>query len=470
MDIEELQSTHEEYNKNRDEWLRFKAAYEGTKSLIDWGALKQNNRESQESYGERKRNAYSFNYTSRIVSIINSYIFQKPSGNNYGKLGEDEFFQMFLQNADLQGKDFGLVINDNQKWASVYGHIGLLVDKPQENGNENRAQDLDDNIYPFITSFNPLGILDWETKNVNGRSVLSYLKLLDDDGTYRIWTRDSWKLWKVVDGKAVAAGNGINPLDIIPFVWMTNEDSGVRFIGKSDVKEISRMDIAILRLLSGCEEIFNLAMFPMLMKPYVPKGLNADDTVGASNVVEFDPKNPQSKPEWLKTAISEPIQAVSDWISGLVTEMYKQINANGLNTSTGGVKSGDSLQREFAALNAFLAKKAKVTVMAAEKDVIYFWLKWQGQEDLMSEVSIDRDTNYDITSMSDELDNITAAKNIVQSETFNKNCQKLVARKTLPTTTPEDEVIINDEIETGRVPLNLDDIDNANNELGNNDE
>jgi len=466
MKIEELQETHSAYQANISEWQKFKAAYSGTKALIDIGTLSQNTRESSESYEARKENAYGFNYTARIVNIINSYIFQKPSANDYGTLADDQIFQLFLNNADLEGKGFNNVINDLQRWCSVFGHVGLLIDKPVIDGDRTVKQDLDDSIYPFITAYTPLNILDWDNTRINGRSVLSFIKLQDDDGNYRLWWRDKWEVWKIIKGQPSLESSGLNPLSEIPFIFMMNDTTGERYVGKSDIQEISRMDIAILRLLSGSEEIFNLASFPMLMKPYLPSGVKDEQAVGVGNVLEFDAKNPSSKPEWLKTAIAEPIQAITEWINGLVEEMYKSINASGLNSSSQ-AKSGEALTKEFAALNAFLAKKAKNSVMNTESMVIYYWLMWQGQSDLFSNVSIDRPLDFDTSSLENELDNYTVARTMVNSETYQKALQKVIARKTLPSMSPIDEAVINDEIDAGVTVLDLASQDDGINEIDN---
>lgn len=450
MNLKELEEKHEKYTANVDEWKKFKAAYSGTKALVDHGVLKRNSRETASSYEERKENAYGFNYTNRIVNIINSYIFQKPSANDYGALSDDELFQKFLNDADFQGKTFGHVINDLQRWCSVFGHVGLLIDKPVIDGVRTVAQDVADNIYPFITSYTPLNILDWRHERINGRSVLSYIKLLDDDGNYRLWWRDSWEVWAVEKNNVVLKSSGVNPLGEIPFIFMMNDESDVRCIGKSDIQEISRLDIAILRLLSGSEEIFELASFPMLMKPYLPGGVSDNEVVGVDSVLEFDPREPASKPEWLKTAVAEPITAISEWINNLIEEMYKSINASGLNSSTQ-VKSGEALTKEFAALNAFLAKKTRVSVISTESSVIYYYLLWQGQMSLFDDVSIDRAMDFDTNSLANDLDNYTVARTLVNSEAYQKKLQKVIARKTLPNTTPADELIINSQIDNAVV-------------------
>ena len=460
MDTKELKSTHSEYDKNVNEWEKFKAAYSGTKALIDYGVLKQNTREEDRAYKYRKESAYGFNYSARIINIINSYIFQKPGSNDYGALANDALFKMFLDNADINGVSFSNVVNDLQRWASIYGHIGILIDKPIIEGRRTVSQDLQDGIYPFITSYTPLNILDWTYDRINGRSVLSYIKLLDDDGNYRLWWRDSWEVWELVKDKPVMISRGINPLNEIPFVFMINETTEVRNIGKSDIQEISRMDIAILRLLSGSEEIFNLASFPMLMKPYLPPNAVDDSVVGVGNVIEFDPKNPNSKPEWLKTEVAEPIQSITEWIKGIIEEIYKSIHASGLNSGSQ-VKSGEALTKEFSALNAFLAKKSKNTVIKTESQVIYYWLKWQGKSELFSGVNIDRPLDFDTSSLSNELDNLSVARVMVKSDTYQNLLQKMIARKTIPTITPDNEAIINKEIDEDKVNIDLNAQDNG---------
>jgi hypothetical protein len=471
MNLSELEATHYEYKKNLSEWLKYKAAYAGTNDLVEYGALPRNTRESEKSWIARKENAYGFNYTARIVELLNAYIFQKPSNNDYGELGSDDFFQLFLDDSDLCGHSFERTINDLQLWASVFGHVGILIDKPQIDGADavrTIAQDKADNTYPFITSFTPLNILDWKSGRVNGRPVLSYLKLRDDDNNYRVWTRKSFEVWGI-DGKTktpILLSSGANALGEIPFIFMYNKTSGCKYIGQSDVKEISRIDIAILRLLSGSDEVFSLASFPMLMKPYLPPGVKDENIIGAANVIEFDPKNPDSKPEWLRTEIAEPINAVMMWINNLITEMYKSVHAGGLNAN-GQVKSGESLAREFQTLNAFLAKKTKLSIINTEESVLYFWLKWQGQDELYEGVTIDRPLQFDISALVDELDNFAVAKTLVNSPTFDKALQKVIARKVLANSTAIDEVTINDEIDAGAVAFDSGDGADVNVDINN---
>jgi hypothetical protein len=247
---------------------------------------------------------------------------------------------------------------------------------------------------------------------------------------------------------------------------MYNKTSGCKYIGQSDVKEISRIDIAILRLLSGSDEVFSLASFPMLMKPYLPPGVKDENIIGAANVIEFDPKNPDSKPEWLRTEIAEPINAVMMWINNLITEMYKSVHAGGLNAN-GQVKSGESLAREFQTLNAFLAKKTKLSIINTEESVLYFWLKWQGQDELYEGVTIDRPLQFDISALVDELDNFAVAKTLVNSPTFDKALQKVIARKVLANSTAIDEVTINDEIDAGAVAFDSGDGADVNVDINN---
>jgi hypothetical protein len=228
---------------------------------------------------------------------------------------------------------------------------------------------------------------------------------------------------------------------------MKTQDSEHKEIGLSDTVEISLMDMAITRLLSSTDEVFNLAAFPILMKPYL--GFNEDDNekVSPHNVIEFDPSLPQGKPEWLKTDFATPIKTISERIEMLIDEMYKSMNAGSLNKKAGGnQKSGEALKIEFQGLNTYLSSKLTKSVLPSEKQVVTLWAAWQGIDNI-DDVSLGRSNEFNISSLSDELDNYLIADQLITSETFKKQLHKAVSRKVLPDVSNSDRNAIDDEIE-----------------------
>ena len=47
-----------------------------------------------------------------------------------------------------------------QIWASVYGHVWVMLDKPKSTAGT-KAEELAQDIRPYVTMFTPENVLDW---------------------------------------------------------------------------------------------------------------------------------------------------------------------------------------------------------------------------------------------------------------------------------------------------------------------
>lgn len=468
MLVSELRSTHEDYDTNYNEWRFLLACYEGTKELVRLGLVERNERETQENYNRRLKELYNFNYTKSVVDLFNFYLFKKGVKRTLPSLETDKFWEMFMEDCNLYGDEFDDFLTEMGRYASIMGYMGILVDKPDVN-LENQQEELDDKIYPYVAAYFPTAILDWEfRRDKNNRPYLHYLKLLDDDELYRMWWKDKYEVWELpeIDPKTGAVSDdaeakrimkGVNRLGVIPFVWLYNLKGTVRPIGISDVHEVGRIDLSILRNLSGGEEIITYAAFPMMVKPMQearPDGMNppaGEDEVSVTAVLEFDPQHPESKPDWLSAVVSEPITAILSWITRKVSEIYRSTNVGGMaamEVSTV-AKSGVALQAEFQLLNSNLVRKA-VNLEKAEKSIIHYWLRWQESEELFKNMSIERSRSYDVEQLATDLENALTSKALIKSETFIKAIQKSIARQMLPTFTDSQMKEVDDEIDESK--------------------
>lgn len=480
----ELMETHALYNENLGEWTFLLAAYEGTRELIDLGYITRHERESEENWQRRESEAYGFGYTKSVVDLFNFYLFKKevkrvvPDG-----IKNDPSWIAFQADCNLEGDKLDTFLTDSGKQASICGHVGVLVDKPSKN-LENKQQEKEAGIYPYVALYYPDAILDWRfDKDENDRPYLSYLKLRDDpDGDtskrarheYRLWYTDHFEVWetpdvdetqKPEDMDAELKYFGENPLSKIPFVWLYNMRSRRKPIGVGDVHEVSRIDVSIIRNLSEGEEVIYYAAFPMMRKPGKagggPTGDGAsppdtDDETGVTAVLEFDPNHPESKPDWLDSSVSEPIDAILKWIERKVAEIYRAVNAGGMASMEVSTvaKSGTALQAEFQLLNAHLVKKA-INLEKAEDAIDHYWLMWEGKEKYEEGIENTRERTYDVENLHADLENALTAKTIVHSETFRQKIEKRVARQMLPSAEDEDLKVIDKEIESYEAPTIL---------------
>lgn len=463
--VSALKKTNKNYDKNVAEWNFLNAMYDGIREVIRLGLVKQHERESTLSYRRRMAKLFGFGYTKSVVDIFHFYLFKKDSSKTLGSLNDNPLFKEFARDANLYGQDYDAVIMDIALYAIIQGQMGILIDKPSAQFN-NMQEQIDARVYPYIAKYYPKAILDWSfSKDQFNRPYLSYLKLLEDDGRYTIWSPVDWQLWEIPkdkngdevgdDKEAVLINSGINPLGEIPFIWHYNLRSKTIGIGMSDVHEVSRIDLSIIRNMSQIEQIIDFAAFPMMRKPAlhvkptdstVPQ---QQDDVGVEVILEFDPENPDSKPDWLEAKVKEPVEATADVISKKISEIYRASNIGGMTATepSSVAQSGVAKKIDFQMLNSKLINKAK-NLEATENLIIEFWLKWEGLwEEYKDIVRIEREKTYDIDTVAEDLENTLTSRTIVGSMKFNELLQKQTVRQMLPGANEKELFTIDSEIE-----------------------
>jgi len=467
MNRKELESKHPDYLIHSESWKFYRAAYEGTKALLDYGVVKRLTDESNEDYAARLKTIFGFNLSERLIDLVIGYLFSKPTYYDFESLKNDKLFNMFIKNCDKQGNNFEDYMQNQMLISKVYGYVGLLINKAKIDEQRTIEMDALEKIYPYITSFSPLSIYDWTYELINGAKSLTYLKLFDDTGCFNLWWPDRWEIWATDDDKEyVLHDSGINNLGIIPFVVLKNDANTVTMGGTSDIKEVARHDSALINNAHSANEIIAYNGFPMLQVPDKGQNDSRNIKVEPRAVLEYDRKFPESKASWLSTEVSAPITAIIEWNEIIILEAYKSISASFMNDNGSGVESGEAKKRAFQSFNSSLAKSASA-LQQAELNIIDIWLMWQDNQQAFESISISRTKNYDIQSLSDDLDNFTAAMQMVKSETFNQEVQKTTAGRTLPDLSRETSKIIDDEINAASVEIDLNDMDSANDELEN---
>jgi len=466
MTIEELRAVHELYSMFKDEWDFLYAAYEGARALVRAGHLIQHERETTENYEKRKNQAFGFNYTQSIVDVLNFYLFKKSVKRTLPeKVSNDPIYKMFEEDCNLEADGMDEYLAEVSRLASIMGLTGVLVDKAGV-ALDSRADQIRNRVHPYLSTFFPQAILDWKIgKDEFSRPVLEMVKLLQDDGTFLIWYPDQFEIWQVPVNekgepltekeKAELVKAVTHPLGIIPFIFVINKKWKKRPIGKSDVADIARIDVSIIRNLSQGEEIIDYQAFPMMRKPFLEarpdEQVDAQDEVGPTAVLGFDPDNPDAKPDWLESEVSDPLEAIKEWIINKINEIYRTSNIGGMQSTEGSnqVESGVALQTRFQMLNATLVRKA-IILEKVEKQVYNMFYLWEWPDsarNYIEETLIERDRTYDVENLSEDLENIITSKTIVKSKTFDSMLQKKTVRKLLPSYTDAQLKDIDDEID-----------------------
>jgi len=465
--VEEFDAKHKLYNDNVDDWIFFQLAYEGGRKFVE-SVLAKHPRESDANYKQRVKDGIVFNYARGVINIYSFYLTEQHPVREIGALENDPLFKLFEDDCDLNGTNFETFINENQKLASVFGAVGILVDKPPiPKGRNNTKEDsLRDKIYPYCATYTLPNILDWKITRdrKTGRPTLVYLKLREENDDVTIWKPRRWERYsKNQENKTVTmVDSGEVEIGEIPFVWFQNLKSITQpQIGISDITEISRITASIVRDISCGDEIIKYAGFPMLRKPMRGPGETGPDISGVTAVLEFDPdKGSDAKPDWLEAPTKEPIEAVTDWINKKISEIFEAAHLSGVHAHerSDQVRSGVAMRYEFQQLTRVLATKA-ANMNEAEMSIIRLFAKWQGHENNSTDLFVSRPADFSVDDLSAVLENLDIAKDIVRSVTFYKQLQKTIVRKTISDTNTTTLNEIYTEIDSNTTELPSPDIE-----------
>ncbi len=453
MTHEELESTHPLYAAFIGEWLFYIRSYFGGRMYKDGDYLLQHPFESAANYARRKETSYFYNYCGPVVDIFVSHLFRKDAERDFGSLSDDSLFNMFLKDADLEGNTFRHFMREAQRFASVYGRVSIIVDKPQALA-ATRAEAEDLGIRPYLSLVTPENLLDWSFVRLpySGRLVLDTVKVREGSDTYRIWNRDGWELWQAIDatGEVRLADAGWHGLGEVPLVNLYNKLSGTRMLGISDIQDIADINRNIYYLCSDAREIIENTAFPMLALPY-SRADAGNREVGPRNILQFDPAEPNSRPYWLEAPHSS-LTEIREWVRHDIEEIYRIAKLGGVKAAedSGSVRSGVAIELEYQQLYSTLSEKAD-NLEQAESRVLELWAKWENRP---FDGCIDYPDDFSVKDLDRELQNAMKAQEAaIGSPTFKKELQKRIAGSVLPKAGDEVLCRIFKEIESGAQAL-----------------
>ena len=446
MTREELEKKHPGYEALVDEWRFHIRSYFGGRTYRDGNYLLKHPFESEANYARRKETSYFYNYCGPIVDTFVSHLFRNDARREFGPLGADPLFRAFLKDADLEGNTFRHFMREAQRFASVYGRVAIVVDKPR-GGAATRAEAEAFGVRPYVSLVTPENLLDWSYGRdpSTGRPALETIKIMEPPGAYRIWTRQGWELWQTgSDNEAVLADAGEHGLGEVPVVNLYNKQSGIRMIGISDLNDIADINRNIYYLCSDAREIIENTAFPMLAIPYSRGADRGDKEVGPHNILQFDPELPNGRPYWLEAPHSS-LTEIREWVRNDIAEIYRIARMGGARATeeSAQARSGAALEVEQRQLHSSLSEKAD-NLEQAETRVIELWAKWEGRA---FDGTIDYPDDFSARDIENDLGRAISAQTAREdSETFRKELQKKIAFAVLPKLDEGVKSLISEEI------------------------
>lgn len=484
-DVHALLYEHPDYTANREKWDKYMNLY-AAEDVYQY--IYQHPRETEESWTQRVQRAYYYNYTASIIDLIVSYLFsvnitREPSAANSDsddseasvESPEDkelkQELQPIFQDADLRGTSYDVFIRMVATFAQVLGHVGVLVDAPNQDAAQTEQDVKDQGIRPYLKLVLPMNLLDWsidefgeyewvkiEVPPVENRSF--HQKLDGAERNFLIWTRTNWELWQVIDipGEdkiATKLSEGDSPASIrgtVPFaIFKNGRKVNHDWFGDSAVRDIADINIALMNWASlGDEEIANRCLNIMTMERDQQNQIAA--LISHCNILEYSPGS--QPPQYLQPG-ETPLKLIGEWMNRARDEIYRLAKMGG---STGllGVReatSGIAYAYEFNETNQSLTAKAAF-MEEAETKVFRLIAKWVGKE-FTGTVCYARDFGVDDFLL--ELDTIMKARMTLTSPSAIRQMEKNFSRKLFARNSLKFRQTVDTEIDKAEpIPLPLD--------------
>jgi hypothetical protein len=441
----QILDTHKDYNESIANWEFYIRSYNGGYDYTVGQYLNRYNLELDNEYHQRLYNTPCDNHCRNIIQIYSSFLFRVKPTREFGELEGEPTLSNFLKDADLDGNNFNAVIKQAQNYASIYGHVLLILDKPPVQ-TRTRADELSQDIRPYVSIVTPENVFDWNyTRLLNGKYELDYLKIREEvdkvGGSYfRIWTPekiDTVYIEKYGDNPRVI-DTAENQIGKIPAVILYNAKSHKRAIGQSDLSDIANLQKSIYNDYSEIEQLVRLTNHPSLVKT---PSVNA--SAGAGAIIEMPEElEPNLKPYLLQPS-GQNLESIMNTIKTKVEAINRIAHTDAVRTTKTQVSSGIALQTEFELLNARLSEKAD-NIEIAEEQLFRLYAQYQNT---VFDGLIDYPDSFNIRDYASDLTFFQMAKAMnIESATFNKEVDKEIAKAVV-----DDNDILNqiiDEINT----------------------
>ena len=449
MDYDDIVNKHEKYKKNIYRWKYYYDSYYGGQDYQTGQYLRKYLAEEDDGYneyGKRLANTPLDNHCRSVIDTYTSFIWRETPQREFGSLAENPALEMFLKDADLEGRSYDAVMREATTLANIYGHVLLMLDKPASEANT-LAEELAEGIRPYLVVITPDNILDWDwERKANGRYVISYLKIKEyedeEKAIYRIWENDRVSVYEVDDENEMynLIEQYENAMGHIPATFLYGQRSHERGMGISQIADIADVQKNIYNELSELEQVIRISNHPTLV---MTEGVDASAGAGAVIVIEDTDVDPQLKPYMLQPS-AQSIGSILQSIETKIGMIDRMANLSSMRSTSRATASGVSLKIERELLNVKLAQMADNLEICEEQLLGHFAHFY----DLEFDGVIDYPDNFDMTDTYTELDFLMKASAApVSSAQYKTEIAKQIARLVVEDEEKMDVIIR--EIENG---------------------
>lgn len=407
-EIKRLLSGNRLHSEYYDHWQYLLESYVGGEEYRQAGHLHRYQLETDAEYIARLRTTPLENHCQSVVSVYNSFLFRESPERDFTNNGVSFELEMFLRDADMDGRSLDMFMKEVSTWSSVFGHCWIVVSKPNI-GAVTLADEKAAGIRPYVSYLTPMVVLDWSYKRrPNGKVELDYLRYVEDVTgdlrTVKEWTPTEIKT-TVIDTGGDSINEEVvetNQLGRIPAVCVYNGRSIIRGFGVSDIADIADAQKFIYNATSEVEQSIRLDSHPSLVKtPETQAG------IGAGSMIHM-PENldPGLKPYLLEFG-GASVDSIYSAIKHTIEAIDKMANIGAVRATQSRTMSGVAMETEFQLLNARLSEKAD-NLELAEEQMWEIWFQYQGQQWMGY---VEYPNSFNLRDKAGEINQLQTAKN-----------------------------------------------------------
>lgn len=396
------------YQEYYDRWQYLLESYIGGDEYRQAGHLTRYQLETDGEYAARLRTTPLENHCHSVIAVYNSFLFRTAPERDFTNNGVSFELEMFLRDADMDGRSLDMFMKEVATWASVFGHAWVIVSKPNV-GATTLADEQAAEVRPYVSYLTPMVVLDWSySRKPNGKIELDYIRYLEDVTgdlrTVKEWTPTTITTTTLDTKKDIIEETivEVNQLGKVPAVCVYNGRSIIRGFGVSDITDIADAQKFIYNATSEVEQSIRLDSHPSLVKtPETTAG------IGAGSLIHM-PENldPGLKPYLLEFG-GASVESIYSAIKHTIEAIDKMANTGAVRATESRSMSGVAMETEFQLLNARLSEKAD-NLELAEEQIWELWFKYQGSQWMGS---IHYPDNFNIRDERGEIEQLQMAKN-----------------------------------------------------------
>ena len=439
----ELEEVHRLYRANCAEWEFFRTAYLGGREWEEASLLYRYLNETAPQLAERLRQTPMENHCKSVVHTYSGFIWRVPPKRSFGALEGNRAALALNVNADKEGGSLNEFMKEVQLWASVFGCVWVVMDKPAVRG-ATKGDEISRDIRPYLKLYFPLHVLDWRfEESGSGCYELVFLKVRERvDGTngshgsngegwvYRVWTRERVEVWRV-DGsndEAVLVSEGVNEVGVVPAVVHYNTKPLERGVAVSDLQDVARMQRSMYNDMSELAQMVRGSNHKTLVKN---KG--DDASTGAGGVIVMHEDTVPEKRPYLLQADAEALLGLLQAIEMKVEMINRMAHLTPVRTYRSAVASGVAIETEFQILNTLLAEKA-AQLAVTESQLFRIFCRWEGVDFDRANVVVTYPQRFELRDRRADLDFLVRAKEVtakIGSPTLQREIDRQLARVVL---------------------------------------